>query len=299
MRLAREHGVPLIGINYKDQPEDARAFLRASSAIPIERIGSDRAGRVGIDWGVYGVPETFVIDAAGAHPLQACRAADRPRISTRRSCRCCGSWRDDRRVLRAPAGCSRWRPALARSSPDESWPTRRWRRARARLSRELRCLVCQNQSIDDFERRSRRATCADRARAHRGRRQRRAGEGFPGRALRRLRAARSAGPARDLAALVRAGGDPADRARRVHGSICAAARRWPRRRRSTPPSAPPSTGCSRATARNARDLLAPRRAADGAGRGPPGPAADRPDALDRAGQCRPCRLSRAAGRAAT
>ena len=62
--LAREKGVPLIGLNWKDGPEAARAFL-AELGDPYERIGSDPGGRAGIDWGVYGVPETYVVDAAG------------------------------------------------------------------------------------------------------------------------------------------------------------------------------------------------------------------------------------------
>jgi cytochrome c biogenesis protein CcmG/thiol:disulfide interchange protein DsbE len=61
-RLARE--VPVYGFNYKDRPEDARRFL-VELGDPYRRIGADTSGRVGIDWGVYGVPETFVIDAEG------------------------------------------------------------------------------------------------------------------------------------------------------------------------------------------------------------------------------------------
>ena len=63
-RLAQEQGVPLIGLNWKDKPEAARAFL-AELGDPYERIGSDPSGRAGIDWGVYGVPETYVVDAQG------------------------------------------------------------------------------------------------------------------------------------------------------------------------------------------------------------------------------------------
>ena len=62
--LAKEHGVALIGLNWKDKPEAARAFL-AELGDPYERIGSDPSGRAGIDWGVYGVPETYVVDADG------------------------------------------------------------------------------------------------------------------------------------------------------------------------------------------------------------------------------------------
>ncbi len=61
-RLARE--VPVFGFNYKDKPEDARRFL-VELGDPYRRIGTDPSGRVGIDWGVYGVPETYVVDAEG------------------------------------------------------------------------------------------------------------------------------------------------------------------------------------------------------------------------------------------
>ncbi len=63
MRLAEE-GIPIYGINYKDKPEQVQAWL-AELGNPFKKIGADRNGRVGIDWGVYGVPETFVIDADG------------------------------------------------------------------------------------------------------------------------------------------------------------------------------------------------------------------------------------------
>ena len=63
MRLA-ESGVPIYGINYKDPPDQAKAWLEELGD-PFQKIGTDRDGRVGIEWGVYGVPETFVIDAEG------------------------------------------------------------------------------------------------------------------------------------------------------------------------------------------------------------------------------------------
>jgi cytochrome c biogenesis protein CcmG, thiol:disulfide interchange protein DsbE len=64
MGLAQRLRVPLYGIAYKDKPEDARAFL-AQLGDPFSRIGLDENGRVGIDFGVYGVPETYVVDKAG------------------------------------------------------------------------------------------------------------------------------------------------------------------------------------------------------------------------------------------
>ncbi|MEX2455466.1 MAG: DsbE family thiol:disulfide interchange protein [Rhodospirillaceae bacterium] len=63
MTLAQE-GVPIYGINYKDKPEDARRFLETLGN-PFVRIGADTTGRTSIDWGVYGYPETFVVDASG------------------------------------------------------------------------------------------------------------------------------------------------------------------------------------------------------------------------------------------
>jgi cytochrome c biogenesis protein CcmG/thiol:disulfide interchange protein DsbE len=64
MALARDHGVRIHGINHKDKPDDAIAWL-AQLGDPFTKIGADITGRVSIDWGVYGVPETFVVDKAG------------------------------------------------------------------------------------------------------------------------------------------------------------------------------------------------------------------------------------------
>jgi cytochrome c biogenesis protein CcmG/thiol:disulfide interchange protein DsbE len=62
--LKAETGVRLFGINQKDAPENAAAFL-SELGNPYDAIGGDAYGRVSIDWGVYGVPETFVVDANG------------------------------------------------------------------------------------------------------------------------------------------------------------------------------------------------------------------------------------------
>ena len=64
MDLARSGVVPLIGLDYKDAPEDARGWL-AQHGDPYRLSAVDADGRVGIDYGVYGVPETYVIDAVG------------------------------------------------------------------------------------------------------------------------------------------------------------------------------------------------------------------------------------------
>jgi len=62
--LKEVSGVRLFGINQSDAPENARAFL-AELGNPYDAVGADRDRRVSIDWGVYGVPETFVVDAEG------------------------------------------------------------------------------------------------------------------------------------------------------------------------------------------------------------------------------------------
>jgi len=63
-RLKAETGVRIFGINQKDAPESAVKFL-TELGNPYQRIGGDADNRVSIDWGVYGVPETFVVNAAG------------------------------------------------------------------------------------------------------------------------------------------------------------------------------------------------------------------------------------------
>jgi cytochrome c biogenesis protein CcmG/thiol:disulfide interchange protein DsbE len=67
MQIAAEskpRGIALVGLAYKDEPENTRRFL-GQSGNPYARIGADAAGRVGIDFGVYGVPETYVVKPDG------------------------------------------------------------------------------------------------------------------------------------------------------------------------------------------------------------------------------------------
>jgi len=63
MALSRA-GVRLLGINYKDDPENARRFL-GSLGNPYSAVGADASGRIAVEWGVYGVPESFVVDGRG------------------------------------------------------------------------------------------------------------------------------------------------------------------------------------------------------------------------------------------
>ena len=64
MRLKQDVVVPIHGLNYKDKPDDAANWLDTLGD-PYTRTGADLDGRVAIDWGVYGVPETFVVDREG------------------------------------------------------------------------------------------------------------------------------------------------------------------------------------------------------------------------------------------
>ena len=64
MELAKDGRIALAGLNYKDQPQNARRFL-GNLGNPYAAIGVDTSGRTAIDWGVYGVPETFLVGRDG------------------------------------------------------------------------------------------------------------------------------------------------------------------------------------------------------------------------------------------
>jgi len=64
VQLSKQQTVPIVGLNYKDNRLDALQWLRRGGD-PYMAIAYDADGRVGIDWGVYGVPETFVVDKQG------------------------------------------------------------------------------------------------------------------------------------------------------------------------------------------------------------------------------------------
>jgi cytochrome c biogenesis protein CcmG, thiol:disulfide interchange protein DsbE len=70
MQLARDTRLRVVGINYKDEPDNARRFL-GRYGNPFAAAGADRNGRAAIEWGVYGVPETFIVgrDARIAYKL--------------------------------------------------------------------------------------------------------------------------------------------------------------------------------------------------------------------------------------
>ena len=64
MALGEDERLDVVAINYKDRPEQAQAFL-SELGNPFDAIGVDQSGASTIDWGVYGVPETFLVSAEG------------------------------------------------------------------------------------------------------------------------------------------------------------------------------------------------------------------------------------------
>jgi cytochrome c biogenesis protein CcmG/thiol:disulfide interchange protein DsbE len=64
MELARTTDFTIFGLNQRDAPDDASRWLEVFGD-PYDKTGADLSGRTSIDWGVYGVPETFVVDGSG------------------------------------------------------------------------------------------------------------------------------------------------------------------------------------------------------------------------------------------
>ncbi|NBP08354.1 MAG: DsbE family thiol:disulfide interchange protein, partial [Gammaproteobacteria bacterium] len=64
LEIARSRALPVIGLNWKDDDAAAREWLEQLGN-PYDVVAVDREGRVAIDWGVYGAPETFLVDASG------------------------------------------------------------------------------------------------------------------------------------------------------------------------------------------------------------------------------------------
>ncbi|WP_006787041.1 DsbE family thiol:disulfide interchange protein [Thiorhodospira sibirica] len=60
-----KYGIPIYGLNYRDTRDDALRYLRAAGEDPYTAIAFDERGLVGIDWGVYATPETFLLDSQG------------------------------------------------------------------------------------------------------------------------------------------------------------------------------------------------------------------------------------------
>jgi cytochrome c biogenesis protein CcmG/thiol:disulfide interchange protein DsbE len=81
VELARSQGVAIVGINYKDDPARATAWLKQLGD-PYVATVADPNGRIGIDFGVYGMPETFLIDRTGVIRYKRIGAITRERLDT-------------------------------------------------------------------------------------------------------------------------------------------------------------------------------------------------------------------------
>lgn len=77
-----DEGVPIYGINYKDEPAKALAFLDELGD-PYAAMGADATGRTALDWGLYGVPETFVLAADGTVILRFAGPITRDALESR------------------------------------------------------------------------------------------------------------------------------------------------------------------------------------------------------------------------
>jgi cytochrome c biogenesis protein CcmG/thiol:disulfide interchange protein DsbE len=64
LAIRQEGKVPIVGLDWKDADDDAKAWL-AQLGNPYQQVGTDRDGRIAIDWGVYGAPESFLVDPSG------------------------------------------------------------------------------------------------------------------------------------------------------------------------------------------------------------------------------------------
>ena len=145
VELARANVVPVIGLNYKDRNELGKQWL-AQNGDPYKLSVVDADGRVGIDWGVYGVPETFVIDKNGIDPLQADRSAhDRGARAEDPAARPATAKSMKRILLTTLLSAALVLPAAAFAQSSDPALDARLKK----LEEELRCLVCQNQSLAD------------------------------------------------------------------------------------------------------------------------------------------------------
>ena len=121
----------LFGINQKDAPENALAFL-TELGNPYDAIGADANGRTSIDWGVYGVPETFVVNAEGVIPFKHIGPLSPESLDGRGAA---GDREGEDRRLDPVGNAKPLTPFFART-----------RRTAARNSRRTPCRTCSNPS---------------------------------------------------------------------------------------------------------------------------------------------------------
>lgn len=152
LRFSKTHAIPLIGLAYKDAPVDTQQWL-AKFGNPYQTVAVDQTGNVGIDFGVYGVPETYIIDAKGVIRYRHVGAVDDrfyeqhvlPILEADKQ-------RNTKNISSDVSSESGTQNST--STPISSAPKPRLTQQEVdirlkELAAELRCLVCQNQTILD------------------------------------------------------------------------------------------------------------------------------------------------------
>ncbi len=139
----------LFGIAYKDQPAATSRFLDRYGD-PYRRVGRDAAGTTGIDFGLYGVPETYLVDGSGVVRWRWAGGMSADTLRGELLPRLAGAGM--RRLLVVLVLLMAAAPAArAVSDPGEMLPDPRLERRAEAVGEQLRCLVCQNESIEQSD----------------------------------------------------------------------------------------------------------------------------------------------------
>ena len=138
---------------------------------PFAQLGNDVTGRVVIDWGVYGVPESFLIDRNGIVRWHYAGGLndDLVRDELRPALKAVAVNIKAASVAVLLLACAASPAAHAVADPREMLPDPKQEARAEALGSQLRCLVCQNESIEDRQRRPGEGSARHRAPAHRGR----------------------------------------------------------------------------------------------------------------------------------
>lgn len=154
LRFSKQHTIPLIGLAYKDAPVDTQQWL-AKFGNPYQTVAVDQTGNVGIDFGVYGVPETYIIDAKGVIRYRHVGAVDDRFYEQHVLPILEADKQANAKDLTSDANASSASEPLTPAStpvavaPKVSLTQEEVDIRLKELAAELRCLVCQNQTILD------------------------------------------------------------------------------------------------------------------------------------------------------
>lgn len=145
VEAVRREGLPLYGLNYKDTPADAVRWL-AQFGDPYRQSFSDRDGQVGMEFGVYGVPETFVIDRAGIVRLKHVGAID-AQVLREQILPLVRRLQAEPAPAGAPVAATATAPAATAAGTDPGAGGDALEARVMAIAEELRCMVCQNETL--------------------------------------------------------------------------------------------------------------------------------------------------------